>query len=253
MKDDDDLLRALGNAARDEDWVEDPRLDALSAGELSEAEGQALRARDDPMADPAFEAFRPIDEAGKQRFVDAIVSQQQQGAGAKVLPFPKKRAWLASAGVVGALAAAAAFALVVSTGGPEPLPDYELDVLGGESGVRSKPTEGVPRLVEGSRLELRLRPATRTTGPLEVRGALARGDTVHPWSPPVHQDPDGAARIAGTREELFPDIPDGTWTIVVAIGRPDELPIDPRTLIEWEAGDDPPGTSLHRLSVQLGP
>ena len=251
MKNDDDLLQALGDLARDEDPAQDLRLDQLSAGTLCEDEREALRARNVPMAEDVIEAFRPIDEAGKERFVDAILAQQTEPA-STVVPLPSKRKWLAGTGVAGAVALAAAIALFVSTRGPAPLPDYDLVVLGGESGVRSKPAEGVPRLVAGSRLELRLRPATRTSGTLEVRGALKRGADVRTWSPPVHQDPDGAARIVGTREELFPGIPNGTWTVVVGIGRPDTLPTDPKTLFEWQA-HEPVGTSLHHLNVQLGP
>ena len=255
MKHNDPLLQALGELVRDEDPIEDPRLDALSADELSAAQREELRGeREEPMADAVFEAFRPIDDNAKERFVDAILAQtkaqEPQRAPDNVVPIARRRTWLAGVGVLGALAAAAAIVLTLSSG-PSPLPAYDLVVLGGESGVRSHPTEGTPKLVKGSQLELRLRPATKTQGPVVVRGALKKGHDVRAWTPLIQTSPDGAARIDGTKESLFPGVPSGTWTIVIGIGRPDALPADPEKLVELEAGEDPAGTRLHHVNVIL--
>jgi hypothetical protein len=256
VKQNDPLLQALGELVRDEDPIEDPRMDALSADELSAAQREELRGeREDPMADAVFEAFRPIDDDAKERFVDAIVAQTkgqepQRAPSDNVVPIAGKRPWLAGVGVLGTLAAAAALVLMLSSG-PSPLPAYELVVLGGESGVRSHPTEGTPKLVKGSRLELRLRPATKTQGSVVVRGALKKGHDVRAWTPPIQTSPDGAARIDGTKESLFPGVPSGTWTVVIGIGRPDTLPAEPEKLIELEAGEDPAGARLRRVNVIL--
>jgi len=249
---DDPLLRALGDLAQHEDPVEDPRLDELSADTLSEDERQDLaKQNDDTMTNAAYEAFRPIGPEARERFVEAIVDQRACSTSAKVVPFPRRSRWMVGMAGVGALAAAAALLLVLSSGGPEPLPSYELMVLGGETTTRAEPAQGTPRLLPGSRLELRLRPATGVKGPVDVRGALQFGQTVRAWNPPVDKDDRGAARIVGTREKLFPGVPDGRCTVVVAVGRPEALPSEPEELLAVERGADPTGIRLHRLTVDI--
>ncbi|WP_437625323.1 hypothetical protein [Sorangium sp. So ce1151] len=47
------------------------------------------------------------------------------------------------------------------------------------------------------------------------------------WRPPVEITAEGVVRIAGTREAVFPGMPEGPWEVVLAVGRPDALPADP--------------------------
>ena len=251
----DPLLQALGALAREQDPTEDPRWDDLAAGELEEAQrGQlredAARAEGEAFADEALEAFRPIGSEAKDRFVDAILVEAGASRVEQAKVIPLRRAWWA-AGSLGALAAAAALLMLLRSPGPAGLPAYDLVVSGGESGVRSLTVQDVPKLAPGSRLELVLRPATRTEGPLVVRGAMRKGEDVRPWTPAAETDPDGAARIAGTREALFADTPAGRWTLVIAVGRPDVLPSSASELFRLEAGEDPPGARLQRIDVEL--
>lgn len=251
----DPLLQALGALAREQDPTRDPRWDELAAGELSDSHRDELRenaaqTEGEAFADEALEAFRPIGGEAKDRFLDAILAEAGASRVEQAKVIPLRRAWWA-AGSLGALAAAAALLMMVRPPGPAGLPSYDLVVSGGESGVRALTVQEVPKLAPGSRLELVLRPATRTEGPIVLRGAMRKGDDVRAWTPPVETDPDGAARIAGTREALFADTPAGRWTLVIGVGRPDVLPSSASELFRLEKGEDPAGARLQRVDVEL--
>jgi hypothetical protein len=254
----DPLLQALGALAREQDPTRDPRWDELAAGEVADAQRKELRedaaqAEGEAFADEALEAFRPMGGEAKDRFVDAILAEAGAARVEQAKVIPLRRAWWA-AGSLGALAAAAAVLMLVRPPGPAGsagLPSYDLVVSGGESGVRALTVQEIPKLAPGSRLEVVLRPATRTEGPIVVRGAMRKGEDVRPWTPAVETDPDGAARITGTREALFADTPTGRWTLVIAVGRPDVLPSSAPELFRLEAGEDPAGARLRRIDVEL--
>lgn len=161
---------------------------------------------------------------------------------ADVIPFPGRRRALRTILVATPLAAAAAAAVFLLRPAEKtsPVPSYELVISGGEREARSAtdPAVGVLRLGPGSRLTLTLRPATSVEGPIAVRGLLVQGGHIAPsekdpakgdravreWSPQVAITSDGAARIDGAKEALFPGIPAGEWEILLAVGRPSELP-----------------------------
>ncbi|MEZ4294759.1 MAG: hypothetical protein R3B70_07260 [Polyangiaceae bacterium] len=82
-----------------------------------------------------------------------------------------------------------------------------------------------------ARLILVLRPSTAVTGPLEVRAFLAQGDRAAPFHPPVTVSPEGLVRIAGPRDTLFPGVSSGTARILLAVGRPGDLPPDSETTV----------------------
>ncbi|EYF00260.1 hypothetical protein [Chondromyces apiculatus] len=259
---DDDLLRALGRAAREDDLLADPRWDALAAGELSEREVEALKAlsRGDPEALGAFEAFepvaaevreaaaararamlqeRPVGSVGSVGAEDAGGARGARGTrgarGAEVVRLPGRRKLLASvlAGAA-AMAAAAVVWVMAGSGARDGLPVYALAVLGGEQTERHggpPEAEGPPRIGPGSRLEIVLRPVTPAQVPVAVRGFLVSGGDVaagggRPWEPPVEISAEGSVRIAGSREALFPGVAPGEITLVLAVGRPEALPAD---------------------------
>ncbi|WP_437707441.1 hypothetical protein WMF45_27295 [Sorangium sp. So ce448] len=167
-----------------------------------------------------------------------------EARGGQVLPLPRKPGRAPWRTAATALAAAAAAVLVVrlSLEGDRhhprgllddpgavamlPVPAYAMTLAGGEVRERSASSGAgaTARLGPGSRLEITLRPATRVDGPVAVRAFLIQGETARPWD--VHADlsEQGAARIEGDTDTLFPGVPEGEWEIAIAIGRPAALP-----------------------------
>ncbi|WP_437911412.1 hypothetical protein WME73_27035 [Sorangium sp. So ce302] len=197
-----------------------------AAAEAAEAEGAAAAAGAEAAGPPP-----PGQRAAAAR-------------GGQVLPLPRKPGRAPWRIAATALAAAAAAVLVVrlSLEGDRhhprgllddpgavamlPVPAYAMTLAGGEVRARSASSgaDATARLGPGSRLEITLRPATRVDGPVAVRAFLIQGETARPWD--VHADlsEQGAARIEGDTETLFPGVPEGEWEIAIAIGRPAALP-----------------------------
>jgi hypothetical protein len=53
---------------------------------------------------------------------------------------------------------------------------------------------------------------------------------VRPWSPPYDLSAQGVIRLRGTADQLR--LAPGTWTLVVAVGRPGALADEPERLLE---------------------
>lgn len=211
----------------------------------------------------------PREQTAEQQPREQTAEPQAEQPGARVIPFPARRRWGIALAAVGC---AAAIALLVLTrrdapsefalgpqGDPQAdsregsLPAYEIALVGGERAVRADPgaTDTAQAIVlgPGSALEITLRPATAVRGPLEVRGFLVRGDQVQRWDVRADVSEEGAVRIAGEREALFPKGLEGTWEISVAVGRPGTLPDGAAVLRASEARDAP--WRLFRRRVQL--
>jgi hypothetical protein len=262
---DDKLMAALAQLAREEQknpdatHGTDPAADdpwvRIVEGKAGPDELGALetRAAEDPLVKAALEAYRPLDA----RTRDAMAARALEKLGAappkgeegappqpadaapvsNVVPFGRTmgRALM----VLAPLAAAAAVAFVVmGKGGGDSLPDYAVDVTGGDrkvrgdDGVRSviepqrDPHAGAVREVhvsEGSRFSIVLRPETRVEGPVAARAVLVRDGRSQEFRVPIEVAPEGAVRLVATTED-FPAPAHGTWGLVVVVGRPDALP-----------------------------
>jgi hypothetical protein len=212
----EDLLKGIAAAARAQDPASDPRLAARIDGTLSAEDAAELEALGEHSEAyrAAWIASEPISAEKRAQFVER-------------LPRPKV-VWLRPIVVAGALAAAAAFALIVHSTSPEPLPAYAMVVTGGELEDRSddgKPAQTeVIRLGPGSSLELTLRPAVRASGEVAVQGYLIRNGQARRWDVRAEISKEGAIRIQGDRESLFGGEPAGEVEIAVAVGRPGEMP-----------------------------
>ncbi|WP_437541170.1 hypothetical protein WME97_26345 [Sorangium sp. So ce367] len=217
-----------------------------SAGERGAETGGAAAA-----AEAAGAAAAAVEVAGAAAAAGAEAAgppppgqRAAEARGGQVLPLPRKPGRAPWRTAATALAAAAAAVLVVrlSLEGDRhhprgllddpgavamlPVPAYAMTLAGGEVRERSASSGAgaTARLGPGSRLEITLRPATRVDGPVAVRAFLIQGETARPWD--VHADlsEQGAARIEGETETLFPGVPEGEWEIAIAIGRPAALP-----------------------------
>lgn len=251
-KREEDLLHELGRAGREGlDVSADRRWDALSAGELSEEDAAALEAlaKGSEEGRAAYEAFRPIDEAARAKMAAAALAEagvtvKREGESAPAKDGPAHdtpandahakaavtplRSRLGLVGAVAAALAAAAAWAVVGPGAAPGLPAYSMKMTGEREQRADPPPAGdVARLGPGARLTLVLRPDRAVKEPIAARGFVSRGAGWEPWRVPMQIAPDGAVRIAGAREELFPGAAAGTLTIAVAVGRAADLPADP--------------------------
>ncbi len=243
---DEELLRKVGaalgeEAAPESDPVlDDPRWDRLAAGELDEAEQEALRrlAVETWGSDEVYRAFSHVEEAQHRR-IEALFDplplaadeprklDEPDGGGAKVIPFPRR--WHLMAVAAPVLAAAAALLLVLLPSGPTALPAYTLELEGGERSTRAAapgPEAGPSELTPDSLVSVVLRPATGVEGRITVRGFLVgpqggAEETAVALTLPVEAHTGGTLTVAGTAGELFSARP-GVYTLALLVARADD-------------------------------
>lgn len=188
----DDLLKALGRAARD----------------------------DRAEADIEVKSAPALDEATREAWVDRAFAE---------LPKPEKKGTLARRRIlpfVGAgLALAAALALYVTTRENE-LPSYELAVQGSTRewrGDETAPQSKIQVRADGM-IEILARPARPLTFPIEARAVATHDATTKTL--PVDVSSQGVARVSGNVRELFamPERGAEEWRVVLVIGERGHVP-----------------------------
>ncbi|TKD05045.1 hypothetical protein [Polyangium fumosum] len=251
---DDDLLDALGRAARKDDRLADPRWDALARGELSDEEIKTLAEGSDAARD-AVEAFRPLGEPTRARLTEqalaALGAQNPGAAPAEVVrrKHPRRALFVLLAAC---LAALVAFVWLARNDAGPPLPAYALAVEGGDRPFRADtPSPDEPRLAPGSRLSLSIRPAADVLGAVEARAYSIRDGVVAPSRPRIEIAASGAMLVTGTREELFPDVGPGRLQIVILVGRPGTLPEHTPAAAELAPEGPPRAFQVLRAAVWL--
>ncbi|MCU0662963.1 MAG: hypothetical protein MUC50_11635 [Myxococcota bacterium] len=222
-KHDEELLRLAGDVLRQPDLLDDPRLDALARGELSQEEVEELLAmeRAGELQGGATEAFSAFSEGYLARLEqsmagDGTAKNDELSGRAKDAPVvtlssaPRwKRSFVVGAPIVAAAAAVIALALwPVSPSGPR-LPGYTLELEGGLAKVRAvaTPTADEPvRLSANTTLQLRLRPATRTSEPVFVRLIAAGSEAASQRvvDPVVEVSESGTVTVRLSGEQLAP-------------------------------------------------
>lgn len=247
---DDDLLRSIVKAARDERASRDPNFERLTRGEATEHELRAIedRAKHDPEAARMLEVHRPLSSAAHDRIASAILAGGESGASRNA----PERATTAPKGeptggvvrrlyyVVPALAAAAAIVLFVSFRSSPAIPEYALTVQSA-SETRASPhlaaSNEPVRLHASSTLDVVLRPKEPLAGAVGVRAVLVRGAKTIPWAPAAEVASGGAVRIRGRVDTIVPEA-SGSWEIVIAVARPDALPSDAELARRATSGDE---------------
>ena len=215
---DEELLRLLGAARREPDALDDARWDDVAAGRL---------APDDPaLTDPlerfpsSAEAFRPLDEAARQR-IGALF----EPAAPNVAPRRPRRAWVMAAVAVPLAAALALFVLWPAA--LPPLPDYQLERSGGDKLLRAGQAEmvgSIPAMRSTSVLKLALRPA-RPVGEAVTVIVFDRGPAgIRRLAPEVERSASGALIIEGPVAEIVGPDP-GAHTLLLIVTRPDDPPV----------------------------
>lgn len=155
-------------------------------------------------------------------------------------PSPQGRA-VAVVLIVAALAGAAALLLLRLHFQPPTVPDYSL--AGDSSGERE--------VTRGSTFAMDLRPAGPVAGAVGARAFLVQGDVVRPWNVPYMVQRDGSVRIEGATDTIFAGVPAGAWEIAVAVGRPENLPTDPREVLHARVAPIDGGAAWHLVRERV--
>ncbi|WP_437756332.1 hypothetical protein [Sorangium sp. So ce1389] len=229
---DDELLKAVAEAARAEDRASDPRWSARVRGTLGERELPALEelARRDPEGRDAWEASRPLDGEARSRIVDRILAGMQAPEAPGQTPEPPVLAPEAPGRTPTPEAAAA----------PPPPPTAPGTQVAGAGEVRPLQVKrGAPAATK------RRAPAVlAATGVLAAAAALL---LVFRLAPPRIQD-QGSGPVAPSSAQSFPPVP--PYAVAVSGGdqtmraAPDAAPED------GQATSIGPGS---RLEITLRP
>lgn len=237
----EEVRAALRASVRRREVLEDPRWDALMQGTLAAADREALRqlANESPETRDLWELAMAREQAG--RAASALVGTKNSG----VVPIRRVRKtlpWLAAA------AALITVGTAVWRGRqtpPEPLAAFSMVVKGGESVTRSAaqdPNRPVYVLRgakssnahsgRGTPFQITLTAGAPASGPATMQAFLVRFGAVIPLD--LHQEiPDASKSIVieGHRESLFPHVPEGSYELWIAVGRPGTIPTTPEDLL----------------------
>ncbi|MFO0761309.1 MAG: CHAT domain-containing protein [Byssovorax sp.] len=240
--DEDDLLKKLGQLGEARELGSDPRWEALSAGKLSEAEAEAFRAEAEATEEGRrlYAMFRPFSGEEQDRSFEKLMARMGPPVGATKAKVAQKepeapnvvrleakktrRPFLARAGVAAALAMAAGVALYL---GMRPsLVSYSASITGAAV-VRSAPSSAGPVTLgsPSSKLSVELHPEHGVESP-RVRLFVVSAGTIYKAPPSFawSTSQDGTVTIRDTRQALFAGVPDGTSTLVIAVGQSSALP-----------------------------
>jgi hypothetical protein len=216
----------------------------MTDDEILQQVGQAAQRAEDERI-----AGEPIDQATRERFVQAIL-QSYPPAAARQQRDQRLRFARRGSMAAGVLALAAGVVLFVRTPAVSDLPPYEMAVVGGARELRGDtPTPPAqteaPRIRKGDRVEILLRPQRAVEGALSTRALFIRGADIVPWDASIEHAPLGALRIVIDSSAL-PALAPGRWDLVVAMGRPGSLPDEPAAILRggsrWQT---------HRTSVVI--
>lgn len=243
-----DLLEQLAEIAREEQEPVrgDPRFEQLAQDALDD---ETIRALEDADASDehraTVEASRPFDQRARNAFFERAKQglEEADDGHADVVPAPRdnvvplrRKRWYAGMAAVGsALAAAAVLVLLLRPAAHQPLPEYALDVAGGEQIMRSAGEQSEIVLGPGSLVRLVLRPAKPVEGPIEARTFVATADgdeSIRAVALATDASEVGALRVDLPGDVLVKVFPEGAARVIVAIGRPGTLPDSPRELLQ---------------------
>lgn len=220
---DEKWIEPLAKLAREENAPMDPRLEQLIEGTISEEDRLALEA--DASRDPellsAVEAFRPLDDAARDRIADRVLVSQKS---AVVVPIASRRRRPV---LIGAIVAAAAvvLALVLTPRSTDTLPLYALELTGGDQVMRSnEPVVGDLIISPATKIEAVVRPAKALVAgsSIDARAFVVLSGRVRAIDLPAQVSPDGAARWVLHGADIFSGDGGEGW-LIFAISEPGRM------------------------------
>ena len=155
-------------------------------------------------------------------------------------PSPQGRA-VAVVLIGAALAGAAALLLLRLHFQPPTVPDYAL----------AADVESEREATRGGTFVMDLHPAGPVAGAVGARAFLVQGEIVRPWDVPYTVQRDGSVRIEGATDTIFAGVPAGAWEIAVAVGRPENLPTDPREVLHARVATIDGGAAWHLVRERI--
>jgi hypothetical protein len=210
-------------------WTErkdpvDPRYERLALGDADAREELEAGAAFSEDARAQLELYRPIDDVAKKRIAAAL----DESAG-RDLDRPQPMRWRRAQWMrrVLPLAAVASVALifglvVLRKPRPEALPTYMLQIVGGQSALRSPGmVSDVVSLRPGGALELIVRPETPYPESPALEAYLERAGKRTPLRGAWTFSANGAAKLVAEVDPLFAEDP-SEGELVVVIGRDGE-------------------------------
>ena len=272
---DDELTRGIAEALAEEGRTveRDAKWEALTNGGLTadeRAELEALAAND-PAAADALEAYAPLghdfEEQIAQSFLasGAAVSRANVAAAPKAArtnesrskPEPKGgNVFRLGAYVAAPLAIAAGIALFLGQRGAanDALPPYAIALssnLQAERGGTAESGGNEARIHPKAYFEIVARPSVPPHEPVDARAVLVRNGRAAAWNVPIAISAEGAVRIAGRADALFPEMTGG-YGIVVAVAPKSALP-DASALVRYaeESKAAPPEVRILRAHVEI--
>lgn len=190
---DDEILRALGKLAKDQQGEAPPELDEL---------------------------LRPLDGSAQERMAQRALSVLGTPAGAKVLS--PAGGWRRVARIALPLAASLALVVMMTRRSSEArLPPYQMTVSGGIQELRAG--SEVDRLGPTAKLDILLRPSTRVEGDVAARLFVIEQGRAREWKAAFEVSPDGAIRISALGADLVP-VASPELEVVAVVARPTQLP-----------------------------
>jgi hypothetical protein len=216
VDDDDAILKQLAGRIREE--REEPELpDGVAPFDDQAADAIAARIL-------GGEARAPV-PASAEPAPSPATSDEPHGPASAPAPASAKVLRPAFRWALAPVAAAAAVALwVASQPGEGSLPSYEVAVIGAKE-LRAdpqSPSTGEISLDPRGDFELLARPAAPAPG-VRAHAVLVRDGAARPWSAPIEISDEGAVRVAGTTEALFPETR-GAYEVVLVVATEAWLP-----------------------------
>lgn len=220
----------------------DRRWHALASGELSDAEVLELRSATEQSDEGKllWELYRPCDDAEKEALFQRMHARIHADA---------RRPWRRLSDGWNRLSPAtrvAPFVLAAAAALPPVYHALQPGALAALS-IHRGPADGYTTLAApDDPFTLTIVPRRGLRVPLQVLGGLLVGNgSSRPWAAsPNPSSPEGEIVITGTRQTLFPCVPDGVWDLLVAVGPSGEAPTASEML-----RDAAQGSSGHRYQV----
>lgn len=253
---DEQILDSLRRAATaSPDPLLDPRLEALARGDLSAEERAQLEETlcQTEQGRDIWLAFQPPTMQTRDALANHLIAMTEK-AKPRRARLPSRT--LAYVGIFVAVASVGLFWTLRK--GPSDyvaraLPAYALQIEGGDRPTRKDPTQvsSDVRLAPHSRLTFVLRPATNSSVDVSARAFLLKNDVFERLGFTFERAPSGALRVSGTREELFPQQPNGPLDVIVVLGKPEHIPQFPDT--RWLASANATDVQILRAKITLTP